>query len=61
MQIQKLFTLGEKEKEKEKNFEKFDRKLSTKLAAAANAKSWSDLLPIIKDIYSHLLLCHMRT
>ena len=54
MQIQKLFTLGEKEKEKEKNFEKFDKKLSTKLAAAANAKSWSDLLPIIKDIYSHL-------
>ena len=54
MQIQKLFTLGEKEKEKEKSFEKFDKKLSNKLSAAANAKSWSDLLPIIKDLYTHL-------
>ena len=52
--MQKLLALTEKEKEKEKTIEKFNSKLSSKLAAAATAKSWSDLLPIMKDIYSFL-------
>ena len=54
--IQKLFTINISEKEKEKNFEKFDKKLTSKLASASNAKSWSDLLPIMKDILSFLNL-----
>ena len=54
--IQKLFTININEKEKEKNFAKFDKKLTSKLASASNAKSWSDLLPIMKDILSFLNL-----
>ena len=53
--IQKLFAIGDKEKkEKEKTLEKFDKKLSAKLSAAATAKSWSDLLPIYKEIHNFL-------
>ena len=43
-----------KEKEKEKSFEKFDKKLTNKINNASTAKSWSDLLPIMKDILSVL-------
>ena len=53
MQKLKLF---EKEKEKEKTFEKFEKKLKAKLDSTATAKSWSDLLPILKDIASHLMI-----
>ena len=53
--MQKLFQIAI-EKEKEKTFEKFDKKLTTKLSAAATAKSWSDLLPIMKDMHSFLQL-----
>ena len=52
--MQKLFTIAEKEKEKQ--FEKFDKKLTTKLGGAATAKSWSDLLPLMKDLLSFLKL-----
>ena len=44
----------EKEKEKEKTFEKFDKKLKSKINSASTARSWSDLLPIMKDIFSIL-------
>ena len=53
--MQKLFQIAI-EKEKEKTFEKFDKKLTSKLSAAATAKSWSDLLPIMKDMHSFLQL-----
>jgi len=53
--MQKLFQIAI-EKEKEKTFEKFDKKLTSKLNAAATAKSWSDLLPIMKDMHSFLQL-----
>ena len=43
-----------KEKEKEKTFEKFDKKLKSKINSASTARSWSDLLPIMKDIFSIL-------
>ena len=43
-----------KEKEKEKTFEKLDKKIMNKLNNATTAKSWSDLLPIMKDIFSLL-------
>ena len=46
----------QKEKEKEKTFEKFEKKLNNKLIAASTAKSWSDLLPIIKKLNSILMV-----
>ena len=46
----------QKEKEKEKTFEKFEKKLNNKLIEASTAKSWSDLLPIIKKIASILMV-----
>ena len=52
--MQKILAVIEKDKEREKTIEKFNSKLSSKLSAAATAKSWSDLLPIMKDIYSFL-------
>ena len=54
--MQKILAVIEKDKEREKTIEKFNSKLSSKLSAAATAKSWSDLLPIMKDIYSFLKL-----
>ena len=39
---------------KEKSFEKFDKKITTIISSAGSAKSWSDLLPIIKEISSQL-------
>ena len=50
----KLF--DKEKKEKEKSQEKFDKKLSQKLASAATAKSWSDLLPLIKDMQNYFNL-----
>ena len=49
--MQNIFKLPNSYKEKEKNFEKFDSKLTAKLKAASSAKGWSDLLPIIGDIF----------
>ena len=53
--MKNLFAIGG-DKEKEKSFEKFDKKLEDKLGSAATAQSWSDLLPIIKDINLFLSL-----
>ena len=41
-------------KDKDKTFDKFDKKLNAKINSASTAKSWSDLLPIMKDIHSIL-------
>ena len=49
-----MFKLPPSKIEKEKSFEKFDNKLTSKLKAASNAKGWSDLLPIIGEIYAFL-------
>ena len=38
--------------QKEKSFDKFSTKLESKLKAASTAKDWSDLLPIIGDIFT---------
>ena len=40
--------------EKEKTFDKFDKKLKKYISSASNAKAWSDLLPIMKDILTLL-------
>ena len=37
-----------------KEYEKFEKKLGSILSSASSAKSWSDLLPITKDILKHL-------
>ena len=37
------------------NTEKFEKKLITILNSSSNAKAWSDLLPVVKDILSHLV------
>ena len=37
-----------------KDYEKFEKKLTNILNSSSNAKAWSDLLPIIKEILSHL-------
>ena len=42
-------------KEKEKTFEKLDKKIKNKINSCSAAKSWSDLLPIMKDLHSILL------
>ena len=52
--MDKLKISSGKEKEKEKTFEKFDKKLKIKINSASTARSWSDLLPIMKDILSIL-------
>ena len=44
--------MSKSDKEKEK--EKFEKKLSSILAAATSAKAWSDLLPITREIYQLL-------
>ena len=49
-----MFKLPLSKLEKEKSFEKFDNKLTSKLKAASTAKGWSDLLPIIGEIYAFL-------
>ena len=46
--------MNEKDGDKDKNFEKFDKKLKKYINSASSAKSWSDLLPIMKDILSLL-------
>ena len=43
-----------KEKDKFEKPEKFDKRLTNKLNSSATAKSWSDLLPIMKDVLSIL-------
>ena len=43
-----------KEKDKFDKIEKFDKRLINKLNSFATAKSWSDLLPLMKDILSIL-------
>ena len=37
-----------------KDYEKFEKKLANILNSSANAKAWSDLLPVTKEILSHL-------
>lgn len=37
-----------------KEIEKFEKKLLSILNSSANAKAWSDLLPMTKEILSHL-------
>ena len=37
-----------------KDYEKFERKLLNILNSSSNAKAWSDLLPITKEILLHL-------
>ena len=44
----------EKANEKEKYDSKFNKKLIGKINLAATAKNWSDLLPIMKDVFSFL-------
>jgi hypothetical protein len=38
----------------DKNFDKFDKKLTSKLNSTSTAKGWSDLLTIMRDIHSLL-------
>ena len=38
----------------EKERDKFEKRLIGKINSTATAKNWSDLLPIMKDVYSHL-------
>ena len=44
----------EKDKEKDKEKEKLEKKLSSILSSTSSAKAWSDLLPIVKNIYTYL-------
>ena len=37
-----------------KDYERFEKKLTSILNSSSNAKAWSDLLPIIKEILAHL-------
>ena len=37
-----------------KDYEKFEKKLTNILNSSSNAKAWSDLIPIAKEILSHL-------
>ena len=37
-----------------KDYERFEKKLTSILSSSANANSWSDLLPVTKDILAHL-------
>ena len=37
-----------------KDYERFEKKLTNILSSSANANSWSDLLPVTKDILAHL-------
>ena len=37
-----------------KDYERFEKKLTNILSSSANAKAWSDLLPVTKDILAHL-------
>ena len=37
-----------------KDYEKFEKKLTNILNSSANAKAWSDLLPLTKEILTHL-------
>ena len=37
-----------------KDYEKFEKKLTSILNSSSNAKAWSDLLPITKEILTHL-------
>ena len=37
-----------------KDYDKFEKKLLSILNSSANAKQWSDLLPMTKEILSHL-------
>ena len=37
-----------------KEYEKFEKKLLNILNSSANAKAWSDLLPMTKEILNHL-------
>ena len=37
-----------------KDYERFEKKLTNILSSSDNAKAWSDLLPVTKDILAHL-------
>ena len=37
-----------------KDYERFEKKLTNILSSSANAKAWSDLLPVTKEILAHL-------
>ena len=37
-----------------KEYEKFEKKLTNILNTSSNAKTWSDLLPLIQEILTHL-------
>ena len=38
-----------------KDYERFEKKLTNILSSSANAKAWSDLLPVTKEILAHLM------